>query len=276
MPDWKKIKEEFETTAVTLQELADKYGISAGTVRSRKNREKWVKHNGATSNNTTGNAATRNATKATKKRQRNVAKKVANEFMIRPEDVGEGLTEMQRLFCFYYIKNHNATQAALKAGYTPKHPSELGYQLLRYPSVRTEIERLKRLRNEAIMLTQEDIVERYMQIAFADLTDTVEWGTEEVPNLDEHGCIQIGDDGRVKIRKVNTYMAIKNSSQVDGGLIKEISKNKHGIKIKLEDRTKALEWLANYFGMNPMDKHKIDFDNQVLKLRKKEVEAKVW
>lgn|GEM_PF-4178012 len=41
--DWKKVREEFENTPALLKELAEKYNISPGTVRSRKCREKWEK-----------------------------------------------------------------------------------------------------------------------------------------------------------------------------------------------------------------------------------------
>lgn len=41
--DWAKVRKEFETTPATLQELAEKYNVSPGTVRSRKSREGWEK-----------------------------------------------------------------------------------------------------------------------------------------------------------------------------------------------------------------------------------------
>jgi len=31
---------------------------------------------------------------------------------------------------------------------------------------------------------------------------------------------------------------------------------------------KALEWLSNYFSMNPMDKHKVEYDNKKIELDK--------
>jgi len=46
--NWVKVREEFETTPATLQQLAEKYEISSGTVRSRKSREGWEKKKGAT------------------------------------------------------------------------------------------------------------------------------------------------------------------------------------------------------------------------------------
>jgi uncharacterized protein YjcR len=41
--NWAKIREEFENTPATLQQLAEKYNVSPGTVRSRKSREGWEK-----------------------------------------------------------------------------------------------------------------------------------------------------------------------------------------------------------------------------------------
>jgi phage terminase small subunit len=262
MLNWKKLRAEFETTAITLKELADKYGISSGTVRCRKKREGWVKTNEATGNTTR---------KATQRKQRGKAK----DFDITPDDVTETLTEKQRLFCFYYLKNHNATQAAIKAGYSPNTAYSIGYELLRKPEIRAEIERLKKIRNEAIMLTPEDIVERYMQMAFADITDIAEWDVKETPpDIDANACAQIVKGKRLKAYKYNTSVVIKASKQIDGGLIKEISQTEHGIKIKMEDRRAALEWLANYMGMNPKDKHREAYDKAMLELRERELKLK--
>lgn len=41
MADWKKIRQEWETTSITFVDLAEKHDLKTSTVRSRKNREKW-------------------------------------------------------------------------------------------------------------------------------------------------------------------------------------------------------------------------------------------
>jgi len=41
--DWKIIREEFKSTDILLKDLATKYDLKEGTVRSRKNREGWVR-----------------------------------------------------------------------------------------------------------------------------------------------------------------------------------------------------------------------------------------
>lgn len=43
----------------------------------------------------------------------------------------EGLNERQRLFCIYYVKSFNATQAAVKAGYSPASAHVTGCRLLK-------------------------------------------------------------------------------------------------------------------------------------------------
>ncbi|WP_281216188.1 phage terminase small subunit [Lysinibacillus capsici] len=41
MANWDEIKQEWETTKITLADLAEKHGIKLGTLKSRKSREKW-------------------------------------------------------------------------------------------------------------------------------------------------------------------------------------------------------------------------------------------
>lgn len=41
--NWDAIKKEWETTPITLVDLAEKHGVKEGTLKSRKSREKWQK-----------------------------------------------------------------------------------------------------------------------------------------------------------------------------------------------------------------------------------------
>ena len=114
-----------------------------------------------------------------------------------------------------------------------------------------------------------------MRIAFADITDFAEFGVELTPDIDAAGFMQVDSSVNIKMRKRN-YLDFKNHDQVDGGLICEVSLNKNGMKLKLEDRQKVLAWLVDYFNLNPMNKHKIAYDNAVLKIREKETALKEW
>lgn len=205
-----------------------------------------------------------------------------SEKKVKPRKKGktkqEKLTEKQQLFCLYYIKNFNATQAYLKA-YGCAYTTAIveGNRHLTKPNIRKEIQRLKKEKQKSIMLGKDDIVERFMRIAFADMTDFVEWGRVEVPVMTMFGPMKVknpetGEEETVT-REVNE-VRFKDSSIIDGGLVCQVKQGKDGATIKLEDRMKALEWLADYFEMNPMNKHRRDFDKKMLEIKEKELELK--
>lgn len=110
--------------------------------------------------------------------------------------------------------------------------------------VRARIEQLKAEKLKTIMVGKDDIIEKHMRIAFADITNYATWGFD-------------GSD--------NQFAAMP-SEMVDGDLVKSVSKSDKGFRIELHDPQKSLEWLSNYFSMNPMDQHKVDYDLKKLAL----------
>lgn len=62
MANWDEIKREWETTKITLADLAEKHNIKLGTLKSRKSREKW-------SRDATEKDATKTKKVATKEKQ---------------------------------------------------------------------------------------------------------------------------------------------------------------------------------------------------------------
>ena len=128
------------------------------------------------------------------------------------------------------------------------------------------------------MISKDDIVERFMRIAFADMTDFVEFGRVKVPVMTMMGPIEVLNEktGKKEVltKEVND-VRFKDSSQVDGGLICQIKQGKDGASLKLEDRQRALEWLAAYFEMDPMSKHKKLFDNKKLALEERALDNKL-
>lgn len=187
-----------------------------------------------------------------------------------PEDGINNLTEKEQFFCEYYVRNFNATQAAIKAGYSPKTAYAIGFENLKKPKIREYIDFLKNCKRESIMIDEDDIVEMRMRIAFADITDFVEFGNYEVP-LVVDGEIIKDDEGKIIMTKENG-IRLKDSNYVDGSLISVISTNRQGTRIKLEDRQKALDWLANYFEMNPEHQRRKEYDKKRLALERQRFE----
>lgn len=55
----------------------------------------------------------------------------------------DGLTEKQEAFVNEYVRDFNATQAAVRAGFSKRRASEIGYQLLQKTTVREAINALR-------------------------------------------------------------------------------------------------------------------------------------
>ncbi|MFY8263204.1 terminase small subunit [Clostridium perfringens] len=165
------------------------------------------------------------------------------------------LTDKQRLFCIYYIKYFNATKAYQKA-YECDYitANSHGYKLLLNVVIKEEIEKLKQHKLNRVMLSEEDIFQRYMDIAFSDITDYVNFGKRE---------IEILEDNQSKTIEVN-YVDFNDSYNVDGTIISEVKQGKDGVSIKLHDKMKALQWLSDHMNI-ATDKQKAELE--VLKSR---------
>ncbi len=64
----------------------------------------------------------------------------------------------QAMFCNEYLVDLNATQAALRAGYSPKSAHVLGYQLLQIPLVASTIQLLMDKRSKETGITAADVL----------------------------------------------------------------------------------------------------------------------
>ena len=97
--------------------------------------------------------------------------------------------------------------------------------------------------------SQEDIFQKYMDIAFADVTDYVSFGRENIQVMGAFGPVMVEnkETGKKEVleKEVNT-VKFKQSEDVDGTLIMEVKQGKDGASIKLVDKMKALQWLADH------------------------------
>ncbi|QEK11682.1 terminase [Crassaminicella thermophila] len=249
---------------IELVEIAKELNVSPGTVRSWKNRYKW-------DDKLNGNI---NATlQKEKKKKRNVAKKEKKKEIKTDEKILEQLedaelTEKQRLFCLYYIKNFNATMAAIKAGYSKDTAHVIGHENLRKPKIAAEIRRLKGAIRQEVFIDAMDVLNKYIKIAFADITDYVTFGQKEVPVMGPFGPIE--DDEGNPVTKIVNYVDFKESNMVDGTIIAEAKQGKDGISIKLADKMKALDKLSMYFDLFP-DKFKRQVEEEKIKIQKEKL-----
>ena len=140
------------------------------------------------------------------------------------------LNEKQKRFVQEYLLDLNATQAAIRAGYSKQTSQEQSSRLLSNVMVRSEIERTRKAAEERTEVTLDRIISEYSRVAFTGLSKFIRITEDGLPVLDLSRCtaqdldllaeLHVDDDG--KIRR---------------------------IKIKQLDKLKALEALGRHLGL---------------------------
>jgi hypothetical protein len=153
--------------------------------------------------------------------------------MILDKVLDDKLTDKQRAFVSEYLKDFNATQAAIRAGYAESGARVEGHRLLTNANIRAEIER----HFQDLGLTGERLLAEQMALAFADFGDYVQ--------VDEGGGVQakalhLLSPGKTKaIKKIKETRSIKENP--DGSLLVNST-----LEYELHDKQKALDALAKH------------------------------
>lgn len=251
-----------------LKDIAEALGVLDTQIRKWKSTDKWEQELKGTlpkDNKIKSNVTNNRIIKEKKKKEPKLQE--VEEIINNSE-----LNDKQRLFCIYYIKYFNATKAYQKV-YECDYSTAMvnGCNLLRNTKVKDEIIRLKSEKFKGAMLEPGDILQKYIDIAFADITDFVVFGQEEVPVMGAFGPV-LDEEGNQLTKMINT-VKFRTWTNVDGTLISEIGQGKDGAKLKLYDKMKALEWLANH--MDLLDTHtkeKLDIEKKKLVIAKEKLE----
>lgn len=231
---------------ILLKDIAAQLGVKDAQIRKWKSQDKWEEKLKGTLQKNKRNVINKKT---------DINKQAVNEDI---ESVlkNDKLTEKQKLFCIYYIENFNATKAYQRA-YECSYATAMseGSKSLRNPKIKIEIDRLTNecLEEQEInsKLLSKRLWKKYIDIAFADITDYLEFNSKEVQG--EYGTY------------TKNTISLKNSGEVDGSLISEISEGRDGIKIKLQDKMKALQWLSDRMDLLPTSV-KTKLDIEMLKL----------
>ncbi|MEF2196442.1 terminase small subunit [Pseudomonas aeruginosa] len=84
------------------------------------------------------------------------------------------LTKKQRLFVDEYLIDLNATQAAIRAGYSTRRATEIGYQLLQRPEVAQAIQAAMAERSRRTEVEADYVIRRLREIDEMDVLDILE------------------------------------------------------------------------------------------------------
>lgn len=135
---------------------------------------KTTKKSAAPSKETAGKAASapkRNAD-GIKKATRKSRATVKNESKREPLQLG--LTEKQQRFVDEYLVDLNATQAAIRAGYSADTARAIGHENLTKPDIQLAIAEARKAQQQRTQITADRVVLELGLIAFADARELVE------------------------------------------------------------------------------------------------------
>lgn len=194
------------------KDIAAKYGVTINTVKSWKQRYGWSKGKEG--------AHTKGKKVCTQKKKGMHTKMEQISACADPEAVSSGgLSDNQRLFCLYYVKYRNKTKAYQKAYQCSyENACDHAWRLWKNEEVRKEIDRILEEVCQDIQISIRDLIQQQIDIARADITDFVDLSA---------GGVQI-------------------AAGMDGTLVREIKDTKDGISLKLYDKQKAIDWLADH------------------------------
>jgi phage terminase small subunit len=197
-----------------LVDIAEQLNLKDNQIRKWKSQDKWDSELKGTSKGTLPKKKVqnkRNVTnqKVTKKDNRGIDKEpIADEVKEVLENTE--LNEKQRLFCVIYAKCLNATKAYQKV-YKCTYETAMvnGCKLLRKTKIKEQLNKLieSDLNYEFL---QKSIAQKYKDIAFADINDYMEYGTEYEPQFDKEGNVKLDENGEV-ITKPRSYVLLNNS-----------------------------------------------------------------
>ena len=152
-------------------------------------------------------------------------------------DAGRNLNAKQARFCEEYVVDLNATQAAIRAGYSRETARFQASDLLTKPNVVAYVEELQSDRSEETGITAAWVLKRLAEEAFADVADL----------YDDEGMLKPVDEwpmvwrtGLVAGIEVETKYERKDGDVIDVGRV---------AKIKLADRAKRLELIGRHIGV---------------------------
>ena len=140
------------------------------------------------------------------------------------------LTAKQERFVAEYLVDLNATQAAIRAGYSAKTAAEIGAENLRKPQIAAAVQKAQQARSVRTGITQDRVLNEIAIIAFQDARKMMTWGPRGVTFLDSD---ELPDDvARCVVEASQTVTPA-------GGTI----------RVKMADKLSALKLVGEHLGM---------------------------
>lgn len=151
---------------------------------------------------------------------------------------GSSLTAKQQRFVDEYLVDLNATQAAIRAGYSKKTAGSIGEENLKKPEIAAAVAARQAKIAEKLEITQERVVAELAKLGFCNMQDYMRPGFDGDPVLDFSALTR---DQAAALTEV-TVEDFKDGRGEDARDVRRV-------KFKLADKRAALVDLGKHLGM---------------------------
>ncbi len=138
--------------------------------------------------------------------------------------------EKQKRFCEEYLIDLNATQAAIRAGYSVRSAGSIGNELLQKPEIRAYIETEMAERSKRTGITADRVLQELGKVAFVNPTDLIDpenGGLKDTATNEDRAAI-----AAIRVKQIPTECGM--------GIEREV---------RIVDKIKALEMCGRHLGM---------------------------
>ncbi len=160
------------------------------------------------------------------------------------------ITAKQERFVEEYLIDLNATQAAIRAGYSKKNADKIGSELLGKTRVAEYIAKRKADRVARTEITQDMVLKELAIIAFSKATDYASV-IEKDAMIEVNGAtvpLKDADGNTIKYRTIEPVLT-ENLTEEQKKALAVVKKGRDGFEVKPYDKVRALELLGKHLGM---------------------------
>lgn len=160
------------------------------------------------------------------------------------------LTDKQRKFCDEYLIDLNATQAAIRAGYSEKTAYRTGADNLRKPQIEEYIAKRQKELSRSTEITQERVIKELALIAFSNNADYAHVVEKKMKAEVDGALVDVLDeDGKPVMYRTVEPVLTEELTEEQKRALAVIKKGREGLEVKSCDKVKALELLGKHLGI---------------------------
>lgn len=156
-----------------------------------------------------------------------------------------GLTEKQQRFVEEYLVDLNATQAAIRAGYSAKNAGKIGPELLGKTRVAAAIQAGREKQAERTKITADRVLKELAKLAFSNMDNYIQVQPDGTAYVD---LSTMTSDQAAAIREITTEQVDIEADLTGKASIRPVRPVRK-VKLKLADKKSALELLGKHLGI---------------------------